>query len=36
MPTTEMGVMAQEVQKKNPDAVGRMGGLLAVDYSKVK
>lgn len=36
LPTTEMGVMAQEVQKKNPNAVGRMGGLLAVDYSKVK
>ena len=36
LPTTHMGVMAQEAQKKNPDSVGRFGGLLAVDYSKVK
>ena len=36
LPTTHMGVMAQELQKKNPDAVGSVGGLLAVDYSKVK
>jgi hypothetical protein len=33
---TFMGVMAQDVQKRNPDAVESRGGLLAVDYSKVK
>lgn len=33
--TTHMGVMAQEVQKKNPGAVVPMGSLLAVDYRKV-
>lgn len=32
---TQMGVMAQEVQKKNPEAVTNIAGLLAVDYSKV-
>jgi hypothetical protein len=33
----QMGVMAQEVQKKTPDAVVPMGqGLLGVDYSKVQ
>lgn len=31
-----MGVMAQDVQKKNPDAVGKIGGILAVDYGAVK
>jgi hypothetical protein len=32
----QMGVMAQDVQRKNPDAVVRRGdGLLAVDYGKV-
>jgi len=35
LPTTHMGVMAQEVRKKTPGAVGKIGGLLAVDYSKV-
>jgi hypothetical protein len=35
LPTTHMGVMAQEAQKQNPKAVGKIGGLLAVDYSKV-
>jgi len=33
--TTHMGVMAQEVRKANPEAVKSLGGLLAVDYSKV-
>lgn len=33
--TTQMGVMAQEVAKKKPEAVKSIGGLLAVDYSKV-
>lgn len=32
---THMGVMAQEVKKKTPEAVGNFNGLLAVDYSKV-
>lgn len=32
---THMGVMAQEVEKKKPDAVIKAGGLLGVDYSKV-
>ena len=31
----QMGVMAQDVQKKTPDAVFDAGGLLAVDYTKV-
>lgn len=31
----QMGVMAQELEKKNPGAVHNVGGLLAVDYSKV-
>lgn len=35
IPGVHMGVMAQEVQKKRPEAVGNFGGLLAVDYSKV-
>lgn len=34
-PSTQIGVMAQEVQKKKPEAVHNIGGLLAVDYSKV-
>ena len=34
--TTQMGVMAQDVQKKNPKAVKRMGDLLAVDYRGVR
>lgn len=33
---THMGVMAQEVMKDNPEAVGHIGKFLAVDYSKVK
>jgi hypothetical protein len=36
LPKTHMGVMAQDVQKRNPDAVVSHSGLLAVDYSKVK
>lgn len=35
-PTPQIGVMAQELQKKQPGAVHRMpSGFLAVDYSKV-
>lgn len=34
-PTTHMGVMAQDVEKKTPDAVHIIGGTRAVDYSKV-
>jgi hypothetical protein len=30
-----IGVMAQEVQKKNPDAVETINGYLAVDYDKI-
>jgi len=30
----QMGLMAQEVEKKNPDAVGEFGGFKAVDYGK--
>jgi hypothetical protein len=30
----QIGVMGQDVQKKNPDAVRNIGGLLAVDYGK--
>jgi len=33
---TQMGVMAQDVRKKNPGAVHDLGGLLAVDYGGVK
>jgi len=33
---TQMGVMAQEVEKKTPSAVHHLGGLKMVDYSKVK
>lgn len=32
---TMLGYMAQEVQKVNPEAVGRSHGYLTVDYSKV-
>lgn len=33
---THMGVMAQEVKGKHPDAIGRMAdGMMAVDYSKL-
>lgn len=32
---TQMGVMAQDVQKKSPDAVHNIGGMLAVDYGMV-
>jgi hypothetical protein len=34
-PTTHMGVMAQEVKKKKPDAVHKVGGFLAVDYGAI-
>lgn len=37
-PMMQLGVMAQEVKKKHPDAVSRIpgrGGYMAVDYSKV-
>jgi len=34
-PTTEMGVMAQDVEKKRPGAVHEVGGFKAVDYAKV-
>lgn len=33
---TQMGVMAQDVEKKNPSAVQTIGGFKAVNYSKVK
>jgi len=33
---TQMGVMAQEVEKKTPSAVKMIGGYRAVDYTKVK
>jgi len=33
--TVQMGVMAQEVAKKNPQAVRPVNGLLTVDYSRV-
>lgn len=33
--TQQTGVMAQEVKKRNPEAVRKMGGFYAVDYSKV-
>lgn len=32
--TTHVGLMAQEVAKKTPEAVANIGGLLAVDYGK--
>jgi len=35
-PKTQMGVMAQDVEKKTPSAVQMLGGLRKVDYSKVK
>ena len=34
--TTQMGVMAQDVEKKTPSAVRTLGGFKAVDYTKVK
>lgn len=34
-PMVQMGVMAQEVEKKTPDAVATFGGFKAVDYGKV-
>lgn len=34
--TTQMGVMAQDVEKKTPKAVRDVGGFKAVDYSLVK
>ncbi len=33
--TTHMGVMAQEAEKKHPDAVNEVNGLKMVDYSQV-
>lgn len=33
-PTTQIGLMAQDVEKKNPDAVGNLGNLKTVDYKK--
>ena len=33
---TQMGVMAQDVEKKTPSAVKNIGGMKALDYSKVK
>lgn len=33
---TQMGVMAQDVEKKNPSAVKTIDGFKAVNYSKVK
>lgn len=33
-PTPQIGLMAQDVQKKNPKAVKAFGGILAVDYRK--
>jgi hypothetical protein len=35
-PQTHMGVMAQEVEKVNPDAVREIGGYKAVDYTMVR
>lgn len=36
-PKTQMGVMAQDVKKKKPDALGPMWeGMMTVDYSKIK
>jgi len=32
--TTHVGLMAQEVEKKYPEAVGKIGGLNVVDYRK--
>lgn len=34
--TTQMGVMAQDVEKKTPKAVSEVGGFKAVDYKLVK
>ena len=33
-PRTQIGLMAQEVEKKHPDAVGLAGGYKTVDYAK--
>lgn len=36
-PKTQMGVMAQDVKKKKPSALGPvLGGMMTVDYSKIK
>lgn len=32
--TPQIGLMAQEVEKKNPDAVAKIGGLMAVNYDE--
>lgn len=34
--TTQMGVMAQDVEKKKPKAVHEIGGLKAVNYAMIK
>jgi hypothetical protein len=34
--TTQMGVMAQDVEKVNPEAVAEFGGFKAVNYSLIK
>jgi ABC-type enterochelin transport system substrate-binding protein len=34
--TTQMGVMAQDVEKKTPNAVQEIGGFKAVNYKLVK
>ena len=34
--TTQMGVMAQDVEKKTPKAVKEVGGFKAVNYKLVK
>lgn len=33
-PKTQIGVMAQDVEQSNPDAVSEMGGIKMVDYNK--
>jgi hypothetical protein len=35
-PKTQMGVMAQDVEKKNPKAVKEFGGFKAVNYALIK
>ncbi|MBI1425781.1 MAG: hypothetical protein GC149_20335 [Gammaproteobacteria bacterium] len=35
-PAVHFGVMAQEVIKKRPDAVFRLGGVMAVNYAKLE
>jgi len=33
-PTVHMGLLAQEVENEHPEAVKKIGGMLAVDYGK--